>query len=736
MSNSESLIYFTEQGLLSKPLNKKGLKNNKEKIRIDFSIANSSNGSYSVQAKLYDRQVLDYFSETKQSFIKQDINFEKFFVCDFIFEKQQDIVITLKKNDEEIKINTTLGGIVGSRDSKVIYKYAGDESFIIKAKKLGNYEDLLDVKFILRENNQLGESNFFVKNKFFYFITCNNKKVYKSSFISKDGTFENIYIPTCLLQPYYSVYFYNSFNQPIFHFNNSIKNIKSNQKIQFKIPVNNKAFYLEDKSVIIKNFSLTDYINSGIKIALSIGIDFTSSNGNPLDYGTNHSIRGNTLNDYEKAIYSCGKIVGKYDYDQKFPVYSFGAIINLLNDNIPRMCFNLNFSDNPDITSIDNVLKYYRDCLKKKKLTFSGPNNFAPLIKKVLSRINKNDIFEYHILMILTNGIISDLQPTIDALVEASSYPLSVIIIGIGKRDFKKMEILDGDEIPLISSTGQKWKRDLVQFVPFTRYESDEKKLAMEVLAEIPRQIVEFYRCNNLNPIQIKEQNIKRSFNSQFVSNNDYFFNNKNFKITRSMSNKVSSRKSNQTGINFNQNIQTTRNTYNNPINQISIKSNANSINDNNKLKNKPLSSTKIALQPLNQNNPNQNNQYEFSNNYTNNMLANANTFNNPNQGYSDRGGIYTQANNININFNNNQNVPHNSQSQRNLSNMPNPLNTNLMNNNQNIGHSYNNNRNNFSNNIINIFNNGNNNNNPQYSNITTYMNNLPLHETKKVSKK
>ena len=267
--------------------------------------------------------------------------------------------------------------------------------------------------------------------------------------------------------------------------------------------------------------------------------------------------------------------------------------------------------------------------------------------------------------------------------------------------------------------------------------QSDEKKLAMEVLAEIPRQIVEFYRCNNLNPIQIKEQNIKRSFNSQFVSNNDYFFNNKNFKITRSMSNKAPSR--NQTGINFNQNIQTARNTYNNPINQISIKSNTNSINNenNNKLKNKPLSSTKRALQHLNQNNPNQNNQFEFSNNYTNNMLANANTFNIYNQSYSDSGGIYTQGNNINNNFNNNQTVPNISQSQGNYSNMPNPFHSNPMNNNNNsISHSYNNNSNNFSNNIINIYNNGNNSNNPQYSNITTYINNLPLHETKKLSKK
>ena len=50
---------------------KKSIKNSKEKIRIDFSIENSSNGNYSVQAKLYnDEQVLDFFSEIKESFVK------------------------------------------------------------------------------------------------------------------------------------------------------------------------------------------------------------------------------------------------------------------------------------------------------------------------------------------------------------------------------------------------------------------------------------------------------------------------------------------------------------------------------------------------------------------------------------------------------------------------------------------------------------------------------------------
>ena len=41
--------------------------------------------------------------------------------------------------------------------------------------------------------------------------------------------------------------------------------------------------------------------------------------------------------------------------------------------------------------------------------------------------------------MILTDGVIDDLQDTIDLLVEASYLPLSVIIIGIGNKDFSNM---------------------------------------------------------------------------------------------------------------------------------------------------------------------------------------------------------------------------------------------------------------------------------------------------------
>jgi hypothetical protein len=171
------------------------------------------------------------------------------------------------------------------------------------------------------------------------------------------------------------------------------------------------------------------------------------------------------------------------------------------------MCFNINFQDNPNIYTIDNILIEYQKCLQR--ITFSGPTYFSPIIKKVIEMINaKNNIYEYQILMILTDGVINDMQETIDALVEGSFLPLSVIIIGIGDADFSNMNILDGDDIPLISRKGVKRMRDLVQFVPFNKFENDAEKLSAEVLEEIPRQIEEYYSMNNLYPNSLKDNKV------------------------------------------------------------------------------------------------------------------------------------------------------------------------------------------------------------------------------------
>ena len=500
---STPIIYFTDNKHLGKQGSNSNDKKSGEKIKLEFSIINPSNAIYSIQAKLYDNQVLDYNSEFKTSNVINKLIFEKFLLCEFFFERQQNLIMTLKKNNYQININTTLGSIIGINHCTFKHKINENEYLMIKAENVAQIDESLKIDFSLKEKNS--SKNFFVENKYLFIITNNSQKLYQSEYIHNNGAFNPINIPIALLKPYYTINFYNSRNQLIAKINETLsdKYLQKNKPSKL-IPVNNYLF-LYDNSTITKKATFIDYINAGVKIALSIGIDFTGSNGHPLDDGTLHSIKDGKPNDYEKAIISCGNIVAPYDYDQLFQVYGFGAIIKSSISDKASMCFAINLKDNPDIYTIDNVIKTYHDIIKKDKLTFAGPTEFTPIIKKVISRMITKNILEYHILMILTDGVIDDLQDTIDILVEASSLPLSVIIIGIGNEDFSKMEILDGDEVPLKSRSGKIRTRDIVQFVPFSKFQNDAKKLSMEVLAEIPRQMIEYFQFKNLSPNKLKD---------------------------------------------------------------------------------------------------------------------------------------------------------------------------------------------------------------------------------------
>lgn len=58
----------------------------------------------------------------------------------------------------------------------------------------------------------------------------------------------------------------------------------------------------------------------------------------------------------------------------------------------------------------------------------------------------------------------ADLENTTDQIVAASTLPLSIVIVGVGKADFTNMEALDADVRPLVDRRGRKMARDIVQF--------------------------------------------------------------------------------------------------------------------------------------------------------------------------------------------------------------------------------------------------------------------------------
>jgi hypothetical protein len=104
----------------------------------------------------------------------------------------------------------------------------------------------------------------------------------------------------------------------------------------------------------------------------------------------------------------------------------------------------------------------------------------------------------YHVLLIVTDGVMHDLQETVDCLVQASKLPLSVIIVGVGYENFNKLVQLDSDKSMLQDSRGEKALRDVVQFVPFNAHRDHFEVFAQETMAEIPSQIMNYKQIKHL----------------------------------------------------------------------------------------------------------------------------------------------------------------------------------------------------------------------------------------------
>ena len=116
---------------------------------------------------------------------------------------------------------------------------------------------------------------------------------------------------------------------------------------------------------------------------------------------------------------------------------------------------------------------------------------------------------EYQVLLIVTDGAITDLEDTIRAVDKAQKMPLSIIIVGVGDADFSSMEILDGDSDEYQFAN----LRDCVQFVSFketedmyhnagmddvndlaARFHGVKELLAGRLLEELPKQVEDYMK--------------------------------------------------------------------------------------------------------------------------------------------------------------------------------------------------------------------------------------------------
>ncbi|KAJ0785448.1 putative transcription factor C2H2 family [Helianthus annuus] len=226
---------------------------------------------------------------------------------------------------------------------------------------------------------------------------------------------------------------------------------------------------------------------------LIVGVDFTKSNewtgARSFNRRCLHHI-GNGMNPYEEAISIIGRTLASFDEDNLIPCFGFGDA-----STHDQEVFSF-YPDDKFCDGFEDVLKRYRELVPQLRL--AGPTSFAPVIEMAITIVEQSG-GQYHVLLIIADGQVTrsvdtdrgQLSPqerkTVEAIVKASEYPLSIILVGVGDGPWDMMKEFD-DNIPARAF-------DNFQFVNFTDIMSKntnssrkETEFALAALMEIPSQ--------------------------------------------------------------------------------------------------------------------------------------------------------------------------------------------------------------------------------------------------------
>ena len=460
----------------------------KEKINLNITMKNP-NKEYKYETEIYDEEG-NLIAKTEKKGDKNEITLSDNSELVYKFTKTQLIKIVLTKytsSNDKIKTIKTI-------PLKKIISKNNDKKFEEKIEDFTDNE-VINIDYGLSEetkDQKVVELNFNALNKdenknLSYCIQKDNKVLFKSAVCNSTNIKKSDQIKLSDLEPEFQISFYNEeFEEKKV----TIKTKELKSGVSFDLPnVDGLKINISSEETKYNSF-LKLLEEKNINLDLSIAIDFTCSNGLPQNIYSLHYIKDGFMNNYEKSIREHYKIISLYNKNDKYNVYGFGADIN----GEFKKIFNLNGTDNPSITGIENIISEYKKTVNS--VEFSGATYFAPIIREVKRKIEeKMDInSNYHILLIISDGEIFDIRETIDSIIEASKLPISFIIIGIGADVTSDMKTLNGEKGKLISSNNEELNKDIVQYVHFKDFANNLNKLANEVLKYIPQQITSYFK--------------------------------------------------------------------------------------------------------------------------------------------------------------------------------------------------------------------------------------------------
>lgn len=457
-----------------------------------------------------------HFEEIGRTEVQNDCldpKWSKTVQVDYFFQQRQPITFTILDHDDSSpdKIghaHTTLGELVGKGDTSLDMPQGGTLHIHIEEVRSGS--DSFRIRF---RGIKLAKKDYFgLSDPYFVVSKCvapgEWRQLYKSETIKE--TLDPIWEPFELTEQElcncdrnrlikFECYDWDSIGSDemigIFEVPASAILIRG-AKFEIFDPNNREhGGTVEITDVTLKkNLTFIDYLRAGVQISMSVAIDFTASNEECTNPHSLHHIGGHEPNQYEKVIYEIAGILEGYDTDKYIPVYGFGGVPQ--GSHHANHCFALSFDESkPYALGARGVIDLYRNALSR--ISFSGPTIFAQILQKFIATASSTPPQSvYHVLLILTDGAINDMDHTVKEIVSASELPASIIIVGIGKAVFDNMETLDGDRGTLTDINGKKVSRDIVQFVPLRKL-TGPGQLAYEVLKEVPNQLVTYMKKLN-----------------------------------------------------------------------------------------------------------------------------------------------------------------------------------------------------------------------------------------------
>ncbi|CAK4688751.1 unnamed protein product [Aphanomyces euteiches] len=225
---------------------------------------------------------------------------------------------------------------------------------------------------------------------------------------------------------------------------------------------------------------------------LIVGIDYTKSN---TVMECSHEVAKaiySKLILLQRVIYSLGRTLEAFDDDRLIPVFGFGDVTTGGSACFPFL------PDGLVCHGFAQVLERYNQITPLMQL--AGPTNFAPVIREAI-QICKTQM-SYHILVIIAgtfsapcipptfnflavDGLVTNREETVQAIVDASEYPLSIVMVGVGDGPWDVMKAFD-DFLPAR-------RFDNFQFVDFDKMlrvnqVNPDVGFATAALMEIPAQ--------------------------------------------------------------------------------------------------------------------------------------------------------------------------------------------------------------------------------------------------------